>query len=550
MADGRKPAAVDAVVIGVGASGGTVAKVLSEGGMRVVGLERGPWLDAAKHFGGDELKFINRNYVWPDTKLHPRTYRPNDRTEAVTMPFSPAPNMVGGGTTHWAGWVPRPMPSDFQMRSLHGEIPGASLADWPISYDDLEGYLTKVEWEFGVSGIRGSDRNSPPMSKDYPTPPAPPTMFGKAFYEACNKIGINAYPIPHASITRPHKGREPRNYTGFWNQYGDPSTMRSSTLTTFVPEAVATGRFDLRADCYVREVLVGSDGKARGVLYEDVDGTLIEQEAGLVVLCCGAIESARLLLLSKSNQFPDGLANGSGLVGKNATFHEYLFAIGLFDRNLHGKMHGYTGHYISGGTMDFYETDEDRGYIGGSIVAASQTGQPTNWIFPGRPAWGIAAKNADRDFFDHSMKIGIILHDMPVESNRVDLDPDVVDAWGLPVARITHKPHPNDLAMADWQIEKNVEILEAAGAVTTIPVHLERSTGNTCHQHGTARMGTDPSTSVLDPFCRAHEVPNLFVLDGAGFPTALGVNPTLTIMANAWRCCDFILDEARKGGLS
>src|SRR6185437_10307875 len=181
------------------------------------------------------------------------------------------------------------------------------------------------------------------------------------------------------------------------------------------------------------------------------------------------------------------------------------------------------------------------------IIAASQTCHPINWVFPGRPPWGQAAKDADRDFFNYAMKIGVILHDMPVESNTVDLDPAVKDGWGLPVARITHKPHPNDIAMAKWQVDKNAEILEAAGARKTVPVYLERSTGNTCHQHGTTRMGTDPAKTVLNEWCQAHDVENLFVLDGSGFPTSTGVNPTLTIMANAWRCSEYIAETYVQG---
>jgi choline dehydrogenase-like flavoprotein len=148
------------------------------------------------------------------------------------------------------------------------------------------------------------------------------------------------------------------------------------------------------------------------------------------------------------------------------------------------------------------------------------------------------------------MKIGHTLHDMPVESNRVDLDPVVKDAWGLPAARITHQAHPNDARLAKWQVDKNVEILEAAGAWKTIPVYLERgrASGNTCHQHGTVRMGNDPAKTVLDKWCRAHDVDNLYVLDGASFPTATGVNPTLTIMANAWRCADYISQVHAKEG--
>lgn len=543
MVDAKKPDPVDAVIVGTGASGSTAAKVLSEAGLKVVGIEKGPWLKPQEHFSGDEIKWINRAYVWPDATLNPRTVRADDQSDAVEMPFSPLPQVVGGGTVHWAGWVPRPMPSDFRMLSIHGDIPGASLADWPISYDDLEPYLTLAEWEFGTTGLPGANKFEPPRSKDYPFQPPPPTPYAKVFYNACEELGINAFPIPQGGINGSFKGRNPNNYTGFWNQFGDPGGTKSSPLNTFLPEAFATGNYELRADCCVQEVTVGSDGKAKGVLYKDSEGRLVEQEASIVIIAAGAIESARLMLLSQSNAHPDGIANSSGLVGKNATFHEYLFAIGLFDRDLHGPMEGFAGSYISGGTMQFYETDESRGHIGGCVITASQMGQPINWLFPGRPTWGHAMKEADREFFRYSMKIGLILHDMPVEANRVDLDPDVKDAWDLPVARITHKPHQNDLDMADWQIEKNIEILETAGASTTLAVNLEKSTGNTCHQHGTARMGTDPNKSVLDKWCKAHDVDNLFVLDGAPFPTAMGVNPTIIIIANAWRCCDYIAQE-------
>ncbi|MED1438345.1 GMC family oxidoreductase [Aeribacillus composti] len=542
----KKPDPVDVCIVGAGASGGTAAKVLSEAGLKVVVLEKGPWMKR-KLFSGDELKYVNRNYLWPDPKLNPRTVRPDENSVAERFQFSPTPQMVGGGTVHWAGWVPRPMECDFKMHSLHGDIEGASLADWPITYDDLEPYFTKVEWEFGVSGLAEANKYEPPRSKGYPCPPLPPTRFGKKFYEASAKLGINAFPIPHALISTPHKGRNPGNWTGFWNQFGDPTTMRSSTATTFIPEALQTGRCQLRTGCYVREITLHKDGRAKSVIYFDAEGREVEQEANIVVLCQGAIESTRLLLMSKSNLFPDGLANSSGLVGKNATFHEYAFATGLFDKEVHEPINGWVGHYISGGSMQFYETDEKRGYIGGCILSTSQVGHPINPIIPGRPMWGSAMKDADRDFFNHAMKIGIILQDLPQESNRVDLDPKVKDAWGMPVARITYKPHPNDLAMAKWMVDKNAEILEAAGAKKITKVIPEFVTGNTCHQHGTARMGNDPSKSVLNKWCQAHDVENLYILDGSSFPTSLGVNPTLTIMANAWRCSEYIAEVHAKG---
>jgi len=542
----RKPEAVDVVIVGTGATGGTAAKVLSERGLKVVGLDRGPWLKP-KDFSGDEIKYVNRNFLVPDALLNPRTYRETENETAELSNFSLLPQMVGGGTVHWAGWFPRPKPSDFRQHSLHGDVQGASLADWPYSYDDLEPFLTKVEWAFGCAGLDGADRNAPYRSRPYPTPPMAPTRFGKTFYRACETLGINAHPIPQAFVTRPFKGREPKHLTGFWNLYGDPSEMRSGTATTFIPEALATGNYELRTDCYVNRVTVNAMGEARGVVYTDADGNEVEQEARIVILAAGAIESARLLFLSETDQHRNGLANGSGQLGKNATFHEYVYATGVFDREITEPFDGYAGHYLSGGSMEFYESDEKRGHICGSIIGASQVGHPINWMLPGRPVWGEAAKRADRDYFRHSMKIGVCLHDLAVESNRVDLDPTVKDAWGVPVARITHKSHPNDLALAKWQLAKNSEILDAAGARQITSVTHQRCTGNTFHQHGTARMGFDPEKSVLNEWCEAHDVPNLYVIDGSGFPTALGVNPTLTMMAHAWRASEFIVDYHAKG---
>ena len=435
------------------------------------------------------------------------------------------------------------------MRSLHGDIEGASLADWPYRYEHLEPYLTKVEWSYGISGLDGAEVGAGFRSKPYPSGPLPPTKFGAKFYEGCRKLGINAMPLPMSHLTeRNELGRKAVNRTSFWNQYGDPTETRSTVATTYIPDALATGNFEVRADTFVREVKVDKNGRATGVIYIAPDGSEHLQEATVVILALGAIESARLMLLSKSPRFPEGLANDSGLVGKNATFHEYLFAVGLFDREVTDPLNGFTGNYQSGGSMHFYETDYDRGHIGGGIIATTQIGQPINPILPGKPVWGEAAKDADRDYFLHSMKIGMILQDLPQETNRVDLDPTVKDRWGMPVARITNKPHANDTAMSKWQIDKNVEILEAAGAVRTMPVYLgDEFTGNACHQHGTVRMGNDPQKSVLNEWAQAHSVDNLFVLDGSGFATAMGVNPTLTIMAHSWRAADYIAHTYLKG---
>lgn len=536
----RKPEPVDVLIIGAGASGGTAAKVLTEAGVKVVALERGSYL-RDEHYSGDELKYINRNYVWPDPDLKPRTYRSDENSEVKVTQFSPTPQGVGGGTIHWGGIVPRMTLDDFRLRSLHGDVEGASLVDWPIQYEDLEPYYTKVEWEFGTSGLAGANRWEAPRSKDYPTPPVALSHYGRVFSQAMAKMGHSTFPIPQAMVTTPHNGRGPHKYTGFWQQYGDPTGAKSSTANTFIPDALRTGNLDLRTDCYVSRILLNDKGQAAGAVYTDGEGTEFEQRADVVLCCAGAIETTRLLRLSATTHHDEGLGNSSGMLGRNATFHEYLFAVGLFDKEIVDPLYPWAGHYMNSMSFDFYQTDLNRGHLLGTLIFASMLGHPINWTFPGRPTWGTAGKDADRDFFNHSMKLGVMTQDLPREPNIVDLDPNVVDAWGMPVARITHTPHPNDLAHTNWQVDKNMEILSVAGASKVVPVYLDKITGNCCHEMGTARMGTDPAKSVVNTFNEIHDVPNLYVLDGSFFPTATGVNPTLTIMANTWRVCERLL---------
>jgi choline dehydrogenase-like flavoprotein len=537
----RRPERADVCVIGAGASGAAVAKVLTEGGLRLVVLERGPWR-RFEEFGGDELANINRNFLTPDPDLNPRTIRSNDTEDAVVGSFSPTPYLVGGGTTHWTGWVPRMVATDFVQRSLHGDIPGAGLADWPLRYFELEPYYSQVEWALGVSGETAANRFQSPRSRPYPLPPLPPTRYAQRFRSGCDKLGWNSFPMPTAMLSQPYEGRPATVQSAFVQFHGDPSGTRSSVLATFIPDAQATGRMELRPGCYVRELQVDSAGRVTSALYEDEDGQLFEQQADVFVLACNAIESARLLLLSRSALFPDGLANHSGLVGRYLTAHEYTEAIGVFADG--EPLYPWAGGgYITAGTFEFYASDYTRGFIGGGLIGAGSAGLPlpVNWSLPDRPAWGQAAKQFDRDFYNRSMSAGIVLNDLPQPTNRVDLDPEVKDDWGLPVARITYRAHPNDLAQANFLVDRCGDILEAAGASQVQRHYIGELTGNSLHQHGTLRMGDDPETSVTDRWCRAHDVPNLYVADGSSFPTPGGVNPTLTILANAWRVAQHLL---------
>ncbi|MDP9364137.1 MAG: GMC family oxidoreductase [Chloroflexota bacterium] len=543
MVPKRKPDRADVCIIGAGASGGTAAKVLTERGMRVVALERGPWR-TRESFGGDELANVNRYNLWPDPLLNPRTFRASADEEPTLGLFCPVPQMVGGGTVHWQGWLPRFTESDFRLRTIAGDVTGASLADWPISYADLEPYYTAVEWAFGVSGQAGANKYESFRSRGYPCPPMPTTHYGRKFYEGCRALGYNAFPTPMAALSQPYNGRPATALSAFAQQHGDPTGTRSSALSVWIPDALKTGRFDLRPACYVREITVDEHGRAKSAVYEDADGNLLEQEADVFILACGAIESARLLLLSRSGRFPSGLANGSDLVGRNLTLHEYSAAIGVFEDPIYAWA---GGGYVAVSSFEFYEHAEERGFVGGCHIAAAGVGipLPINWSLPDRPLWGAEAKRIDREAYNHSFAVGVVVHDMPQHDNRVELDDRVTDAWSLPAGRITHKPHPNDLAQGNWVIDRNAEILEAAGAKRTYRVYIDRITGNCSHQHGTTRMGNDPASSVVNKECQAHEVDNLYVVDGGPFPTATGANPTLTIMANAWRVADGI--AARRG---
>ncbi|MEV4708753.1 GMC family oxidoreductase [Actinoplanes sp. NPDC049316] len=540
MARKAKPERADVCIIGAGASGAAAAKVLTERGLGVVGLERGPWR-TKETFGGDELANVNRYNLWPDPLLNPRTVRTSADEEARIELFCPVPQMVGGGTVHWQGWLPRFTENDFRPRTVIGDLPGATLADWSITYADLEPYYDKVEWAFGVSGAAGANVYESPRTRGYPCPPMPMSRYAKKFHAGCAALGYNSFPTPQAALSRPFNGRPATVVSAFAQQHGDPTGTRSSALNVFIPDAVATGRYDLRPDSYVRELTVDALGRVASAVYADADGDLVEQEADVFVLACGAVESARLLLLSRSGRYPNGLANGSDLVGRNVTFHEYSAAVGLFDDPIYAWA---GGGYVSASSFQFYEHDDSRGFASGGHIACAGVGipLPINWSLPDRPLWGPEAKRMDREYFNHSMAVAMVVHDMPQHDNRVDLDEKVTDAWGLPAARITLTPHPNDLAMGRWLIDRNAEILDAAGAHKTYRVYIDRITGNCSHQHGTTRMGDDPETSVLDRDCRAHEVDNLFVVDGGPFPTATGANPTLTIMANAWRVAERIAD--------
>ncbi len=548
----------DVCVIGTGAGGGVMLKELTAAGMRVVALERGPQLSTSQ-FSDDELAVM-----WRDTLFSPdqvETYRIAEGAPTETGRFNAIAHCVGGTMTHWAAWSWRFRPDEFKVLSTDGPVAGASLADWPIDYDELEPYYEKAEWEFGVAGNADANPFEGARKKAYPNPPHPQKVSGRSVEQAARKLGYTPFPTPMAINSRPHAGRPACMYGGACQQFGCPIHAKATPFSVLIPKALATGRLDLRPDAMVYEIPVGEDGRARGARYLDSQGNAHEVRARRVVLAAGAIGSPHLLRLSASSRAPDGLSNGSGQVGRHLTFHIH----NLVQYLLEEPSMSWTGLESHVAIDDLHPSDPKRGFIRGGVLGEINFGNKLPIVhayaangYPGLGRmWGSGFKQYLRSF-PYVVGIASILEDLPMESNTIDLDPEVTDRHGLPVPRITHRQHPNDVAMLGWYDGKMREIAEAAGGRTIYEPYFPHLTklgpdeamkGSGAHFHGTCRMGKDASTSVVDEWCRSHDVPNLWIVDGSFFPTSGGYNPTLTILANAYRVADRFVAEAGRQNL-
>jgi len=548
----RPDTEVDFVVIGSGAAGGIMAKQLATAGFSVVVLEQGGWGKFGRDWEYTKDELVNGNpapadRLMSDPTRQRNTFRRSDKEKAG--PGTHAYGcVVGGGTVTYGGSSWRHLPWEFNEKSHVGADAGTGLADWPITYDELEPYYTQAEWEMGISGLRVSSPFVAPMSKDYPVPPVPLKSSGALFEVAAKKLGLTVVPGPLAIITQSYMGRTGCVNCGMCSGFGCHVGARSSSAATVLPRAVATGNCEIRPWSYVREIPVDDRGRVTGAIYFDADKREVFQKAKAVVLSANGSESARLLLLSKSARFPDGLANSSGVVGKYLMVGNGAGASALFEHELND----YKGVISGAGIVDYVPSDPKRGFYGGGRLTSRGFDTPIsyglNGLSPGTARWGAAYKKALREEANHKMNISCFVTQLPLETNRVDLDPDVKDDWGLPAMRITTQSHADDIKNMEFFTQKSVEILEAAGAkkVWASPVRDGRGGA---HNRGTCRMGNDPKTSVVDKFHRAHDVPNLFVVDGSNFVTGGRNHPTLTIQALAFRAAEHLVRAAKKGDL-
>jgi choline dehydrogenase-like flavoprotein len=546
----------DVCVIGTGAGGGVMIDKLTAAGMRVVALERGPRLTVAE-FDDDELRNVVRDEVFSPNQLE--TYRLDAESPSETGRISTLAHCVGGTITHWAAWSWRFQRDDFEVLSKEGPVEGASLADWPIGYDDLEPFYGEAERDFGVAGQSQGNPFEPKRSTPYPNPVHPERVSGRKFTQGAKKLGYHPFPVPKAINSRPYGGRPQCMYGGACRSYGCPIFAKATTFSVSLPRSERTGKLDLRPDAMVYELPLDKNGRLTGARYVDALGKEHEVRARHTVLAAGSIGTPQLLLLSKSGSFAQGLANGSGEVGRNFMFHHHPTALGLFGEDLRA----YTGFEAHAGLDDLHASDPKRGFIRGGVIAEvnTMTHQPIAFATAMTDSlgigshWGAGLKERIRAF-PHTLVIGLIGEELPMSESRIDLDPEVVDRFGLAVPRITKKQHPNDIAMYNWYEKKLLELASASGATNVSPGRIEgmhidetHSQKTNAHNLGTCRMGNDPTTSVVDKWCRSHEVPNLWVVDGSIMPTGSGYNPTLTILANAYRVADHFIREAKAGTL-
>jgi choline dehydrogenase-like flavoprotein len=539
---------VDFLIVGSGAAGGVLAKELSSNGFSVVVLEQGPWRES-HDFGHDEFGTWFLNHLLGETGDLRTSFR---KTEAeVAEPTREMPAIVyargvGGSSVHFTANYWRFRPVDFRERSLLGPISGTGFSDWPITYDELEPYYSRVEWEVGVSGAPGP--LDPPRSRPYPLPPMPVKSSGVLFERGARAMGWNPQPAPVAILSQAYDDRSGCMHCGYCMAYGCEFGAKSSTLVSMIPKALATGRCEIRPESTVFRIETNGRARAIGASYYDREGGEHLQRARAVVLAANGAETPRLLLMSASSDFPDGLANSSGLVGKYLMYNAHSGAQALFEHPLNE----YKSIQVTRIVHDFYESDPVRGFYGGGGMDGRYVPGPIlhglGGLPPDAPRWGPEYKRMLRETFSRSMEVACATTSLPLERNSVSLDPELRDRWGRPAIRITYKDHPDDLATAAFLQERAVELLEAAGAqrVWSHPVG-ESTVGY--HLLGTCRMGTEPTTSVVNLDHRAHDVPNLFVCDGSSLVSSGRGQPTMTIQALAFRAADRMTALARAGGI-
>jgi len=495
-------------IIGSGAGGGTLGNELAQRGIKVVILEAGGRYET-QDFINDEWDSFTQ-LAWKDMRTTSGSWR-------VAHDFANLPawivKAVGGSTVHWAGASLRFQEHEFKTRTTYGALPGANLADWPITLAELEPYYTKAEFKMGVTGTNGIPRL--PGNNNY-----------KVLAAGAQKLGYKEFPSGNMAInSAPRDGRGACQQIGFCFQ-GCKSGAKWSTLVSEIPKGEATGNMEVRPKSMVLKIEHDAAGKVTGVVYIDDKGTTQRQKARVVAVAGNSIESPRLLLNSASSKYPDGLANSSGQVGRNYMRHMTGSVYATFEK----PVHMYRGTTMAGIIRDEAHNNTKRGFVGGYEMETLSLGVPFMAAFLDPGAWGRSFTSA-MDDYPNMAGMWLVGEDMARETNRVTLDKTAKDANGLAVASVHFDDHPNDIAMRNHGYAQGAAVYQSVGATRVFNTTPYPST----HNMGTNRMSEKPRDGVVNKFGQTHDIKNLFVSDGSQFTSGAACNPTLTIVSLAIR---------------
>lgn len=538
----------DAIIIGSGAAGGIVACVLAEAGKHVLLLERGAHLSFTEvgrdHLRNQRLAIYGHN-AGPDVIGNPRVFIDPQGHSRIVKPYELDYHnnaaCVGGGTRVYGAQAWRFHPNDFRMATKYGVPEGSSLTDWPISYETLEPFYERAEWELGAAGNGESIQHQIPRKRNYPLRPIGPSPQTVALQNGARQLGWVTTPVPLLINTEPFGGRSACIACKYCVGFACPSDAKSGSQNTVIPRALATGNCELKTATVVDSVETDERGNVIGVSYFDNNSGEPRRQtarARVVIVSAGAIESARLLLNSHSPFHPAGLGNEHDQVGRNLQGHLYPRAYGISPT----KVFDGVGPGVTIATTQF--NHDNPGIVGGGMLADDFIKPPIDFWYdslpPDLPRWGVENKRFMRENYTRVMHVRGPVQDIPNPEGRVTVDASVRDKWSIPVARLSGTTHRATVESAEFMRERGEEWMRASGCEKVWSAQPGLMLSGRQHQAGTCRMGRDPKSSVTDEWGRVHNHDNLFVVDGSLHVTNGGFNPVLTIMALAFRSAEFI----------
>ena len=550
----------DVCIVGSGAGAGPVAYELARAGYKVVVLEKGAFYER-KDFFKDEIAVCRRATFTPRLDKEQHVIEQFDGSKWVATPTSQSGwdfwngSMVGGSSNLMSGYFHRLKPNDFKLKSVYGAVEGANIEDWPISYEELEPYYEKVERIVGISGsVVDHSFLEWRSSAHFPYPPLEEHPCSAWFDEACKGLKLTPIPTPRAILSRPKKERNSCEYSGFCGSYGCHSGAKGSSREALLKPALKSNNLTIITQAFVSK-LIEKDHRVVAAHYRDKDKKLQSIEARIFVVAAQAIESSRLLLNSKSKNFPKGLANNSNQVGKNLIFSAGGNGSGSFYyKDLSPKKAQQLqvlGPFFNRSLQSWYELEvKNRRLKGGTIdflfEHPNAVPKLKSALYEGELVWGEALrKKILKRFQKKVLNFEIFCDWTPHDNCFVSLDERIKDRFGLPVAKVRIGAHKRDVKLAQILAQKSEAVLEAMGAKEINSYVSELPPQNL--QAGGCRFGDDARTSVLDKNCKAHELENLYVSDGSFMPTGGSVPFTWTIYANAFRVADAIKRHLKRG---